>query len=164
MSKRTRSYLTAALIVTVLLGTAGCIAGDGKYSEEKPANFWSGLFHGVIGPVTLFISLFTGNIDMYEKFNVGWGYDAGFFLGLAIVLGGGASSRRSPCRVFRPKKCESKWDTFGDEIEREVKQGVVEALGSKHGDEGSGDEDCKEVARKVAEKIKRKLKEWAEKD
>jgi len=161
MSERIKPFLIGALLLVLLVGMAGCVAGTGTYSEAKPANFWSGLFHGVISPLTLFITLFTGNIDMYEPDNVGWGYDCGFFFGMTIILGGGCSSRLKKSRL---RKFEKKWDKFGDEIEREVKKEVLEALRSEAGDEGCDEDNWKEIGRKIEAKVKRKLKTWAEKE
>jgi len=158
MYTRGRTVLVLFLVGLLLVGTAGCVAGSERY-EEGEATFWSGLFHGLISPVTLFITLFTGAIDMYEPNNVGWGYDCGFFLGIAIILGGVCGSRSKARRL---KKLERKWDTLGEEIEREVNEGIREARGA--GGEGADDESWKEIGRKIEEKIKRKLKEWAERD
>jgi len=161
MDRRGRRILALFLVVLLLVGTAGCVAGSERYEEGK-ATFWGGLFHGLISPVTLFITLFTGAIDMYEPNNVGWGYDCGFFLGIAIILGGGCGSRWKAKRLARLKKLERKWDTLGEEIEREVSEGIREVCGSSG--EGTDDESWKDIGRKIEEKIKRKLKEWAEKD
>ena len=163
MGKRLRSFLALCLVVVLLVGTTGCIAGSDRY-EKKDATFWGGLFHGIISPVTLFITLFTGNIDMYEPHNVGWGYDCGFFVGIAIILGGGCGTRFKVCRLARLKKFERKWDKFGAELEREIKQGILEGLRPKEGEEGADEETWKEIGRKIEEKVKRTLKEWAEED
>jgi hypothetical protein len=102
VTRPVRMLLAVALVALLLVGAVGCVAGTERY-EERKATFWGGLFHGIISPVTLFISLFTGAIDMYEPNNVGWGYDAGFFLGIALVLGGGAGSRKTIWRCGKSK-------------------------------------------------------------
>jgi hypothetical protein len=48
--------------------------------------------HGFIVPVTFIISLFTDDVSVYEVANDGNRYDAGYVLGLVLVLGGGAGS------------------------------------------------------------------------
>lgn len=162
MGKRARSFLVVSLLCVLLVGATGCIAGSERY-EEKRATFWSGLFHGLISPVTLVITLFTGSLDMYEASNVGWGYDCGFFIGIAIILGGGCGSRTEARRRARLKRWATKCDKFGDEIEQEIKKEVLDALRAKQG-EGGGEESWNEIGLKIEEKVKRKLKEWAEKD
>ena len=55
-----------------------------------------GIWHGVISPVTLVISFFNKNVQMYEVHNDGNQYNLGFLIGVAIVfiiLGALAGSR-----------------------------------------------------------------------
>ena len=59
------------------------------------AGFWQGLWHGVIAPVTFFISLFTDRVNIYEVVNSGNWYDFGFVLGAGILFGGSRAGRRS---------------------------------------------------------------------
>ena len=56
-----------------------------------------GIWHGFISPVTLVISFFNKNVQMYEVHNDGSPYNLGFLIGVAIVfliLGVFAGSRR----------------------------------------------------------------------
>jgi hypothetical protein len=46
----------------------------------------AGLWHGVIAPVTLVVSFFDPNIQMYEVHNAGSEYDLGFLLGVTLVI------------------------------------------------------------------------------
>lgn len=45
-----------------------------------------GLWHGIISPVTLIMSFFNRNVQMYEVHNNGREYNLGFLLGIAILL------------------------------------------------------------------------------
>ena len=45
-----------------------------------------GLWHGIIAPVTLVMSLFNENVQMYEVHNNGREYNLGFLLGVALVF------------------------------------------------------------------------------
>jgi hypothetical protein len=45
-----------------------------------------GLWHGVISPITLVMSFFNRNVQMYEVHNNGREYNLGFLLGIAILL------------------------------------------------------------------------------
>ncbi len=63
-------------------------------SLEEPertdaAGFWSGLWHGIIVPVTFVISLFNDRVSIYEVNNRGGWYDFGFVLGVITIFGGG---------------------------------------------------------------------------
>lgn len=68
------------------------VAGPGSKFREpdsEPAGFWSGLWHGMIMPITFFVSLFNQDVGIYEIRNTGKGYDFGFLLGASIAFGGG---------------------------------------------------------------------------
>lgn len=45
-----------------------------------------GLWHGLISPVTLILSLFNSNVQIYEVHNNGREYNLGYLLGIAILL------------------------------------------------------------------------------
>jgi hypothetical protein len=67
-----------------------CVAGSGsKYKEPgaAPAGFWVGLWHGMIAPITFFVSLFSDNVRIYETNNNGGWYDFGFMLGIGAYAG-----------------------------------------------------------------------------
>lgn len=87
-------------LVLVALGAAlllsSCAAGPNPATDTgaEPAGFLRGLWHGIILPVTFVISLFTDDVSIYEVANTGNWYDAGFFLGLMMSLGGGGAGAR----------------------------------------------------------------------
>jgi hypothetical protein len=94
---RRRLPLIVALVLLALLATA-CAAGPNEAAGTPPpggavAGFWLGLWHGLIGPITLVISLFTDEVSLYEVHNSGNWYDVGFFLGLGVLVGGSHGSR-----------------------------------------------------------------------
>lgn len=64
-------------------GTRGAVAG-----------ILLGLWHGIISPITLVLSFLNRNIQMYEVHNDGAPYNLGFFLGIAILVGGLGFLRR----------------------------------------------------------------------
>jgi hypothetical protein len=53
-----------------------------------------GLWHGIISPLTLILSFLNRNVQMYEVHNDGAPYNLGFFLGIAILIGGLGLFRR----------------------------------------------------------------------
>lgn len=53
---------------------------------EVVAGLVTGLWHGFISPVTLIISFFNPEIQMYDVFNTGPLYNLGFLLGVAFVF------------------------------------------------------------------------------
>ena len=95
--KKRLFFVSIAILAIFLL--AGCAAGtnptvDVLDADGKSADFWSGLWHGVISPVTFIISLFTDNVNVYEVHNSGNWYDFGFMFGISIILGGGAGGAK----------------------------------------------------------------------
>ena len=50
------------------------------------AGVLQGLWHGLIAPVTLIMSFFNENVQMYEVHNDGKEYNLGFLLGVALVF------------------------------------------------------------------------------
>ncbi len=81
--------LAAAAVLT------GCSAhGIPASTAAEAAGFWQGLWHGIIFPVTFFISLFNSEVGVYEAVNSGGWYNFGFFLGIAMSMGGSAAGSR----------------------------------------------------------------------
>ena len=91
------------LASALLLLLSACAAGpnpavDVPSADGELAGFFSGLWHGIIVPVTFVISLFTENVSIYEVHNTGGWYDFGFVLGAGVFLGGGGASAKSARR------------------------------------------------------------------
>ena len=83
-----KRLLVLSLMILAILILAGCAAGtnptvDVLDVDGKSSGFWSGLWHGIISPVTFIISLFSDNVNVYEVYNSGNWYDFGFILGIA---------------------------------------------------------------------------------
>jgi hypothetical protein len=55
-------------------------------AQGRIAGLGLGVWHGFISPVTLVISFFNKDVQMYEVHNIGNLYNLGFFLGVAIVF------------------------------------------------------------------------------
>jgi hypothetical protein len=54
--------------------------------QGRVARAVAGLWHGLIVPVTLVLSFFDSNVEIYEVHNAGSEYNFGFFLGEVIVF------------------------------------------------------------------------------
>ncbi len=97
MTKKRLFFVAIAILAVLLL--AGCAAGtnptvDIPDVDGKSAGFWSGLWLGLMSPVTFFISLFSDNVNIYEVYNSGNWYDFGFMFGVSIIFGGGARAAK----------------------------------------------------------------------
>jgi hypothetical protein len=81
------SMLMVLLVVSIAL--AGCgFVGERPPSVSSVPGFLVGIWDGLIAPWTLLLRAFI-DIRMYAVPNSGWGYDAGFLLGItgSIPLG-----------------------------------------------------------------------------
>lgn len=145
--------LTRALLLglLVLLLTSGCAPGNARYSEEtgRPANFWAGLWHGLIIVVTFIVSLFTSEVGIYEPHNVGWAYSLGFIIGCSISLGGAARGS-----AHRKRRRETDWEKVGREVGESVRQG----LASWRQEERASDSDWEELGRRIEERIREEMR------
>lgn len=155
-----KKYLWLVIGLIVILVSLSCAPGNYRWDPtmegSKPANFWAGLWHGMIIIVTFIISLFTNTVKIYETNNYGWPYNLGFILGLMISIGGGIKARR------KKKTIRYEWKDFSPKVEEKIREGV-KAWVNETEDEAKKKE-WEEIGKKVEEKIKRKLKEWADKE
>lgn len=90
-----RKIILVVLVLILLVTMTGCVPGDGKYSEQNPAGFFWGIWHGWIAPISLIIGLFNKSIRIYEINNTGWLYDFGFYIAVISGFGGISLSRRN---------------------------------------------------------------------
>lgn len=92
MKKRIVLFAIVLIFCVVLL--TGCIPGDGSYTTQKPAGLLWGIWHGWLAPLSLVVSLFKENIQIYEPINSGWWYDFGFYMAIISGFGGLSLNRR----------------------------------------------------------------------
>jgi hypothetical protein len=147
MTNNWPKILLAGLLLLILV--ASCAPGNVRYSVDtgRPANFWAGLWHGLIIIVTFVVSLFTNDVRIYESNNVGWGYNLGFILGCCMSLGAGARS------ATHRKAKKRDWDEVGDKIAAKVR--------AQFADEMKREEpDWDEFSRQVETRIRDEFKEW----
>jgi len=85
MNKR---VILILLLCLVCLTLTGCLPGDERYTEEKPAGFFWGVWHGWIAPISLIGGIFNEKIRIYEVVNTGWWYDFGFYMAIISGFGG----------------------------------------------------------------------------
>ncbi len=147
------------IIIALLFLLTACTAGDPQFTQDSPAGFWYGLWHGVIAFISLIIHLFNENVAVYEVSNTGGWYDFGFLLGVIFVWGG---SSHVSCKSAVKRKDEQEWEEIGDKVEIKVMRKLKEW--SKDEETTTQDKDWDDVCEKVEAKLKRKIREWAEKD
>ncbi len=153
-----RFYKLLILIPIVLLLTS-CTAGDPQFTQDSPAGFWYGLWHGIISVISLVIHIFNENVSVYEVNNAGGWYDFGFLLGVIFIWGG---SSHVTCKSAADKKRQQEWDEIGDKVEIKVMHKLKEWADDEEGTDS--DKNWDEICEKVEKKLKRKIREWADKE
>jgi len=84
------SHIAVPLVLLLLLGGCATQPHVGAYGAP---GFLTGLFHGVVAPLSLIGGLFV-DVRIYAFPNSGWWYDFGFLLG-CLGWAGGASAASS---------------------------------------------------------------------
>ena len=80
--------------LVLLILVSGCMPGGGHSTEEHPAGFFTGIWHGWIAPVSLIWGFFNPTIRIYELNNTGWWYDLGYYIAIIGGFGGISLMRR----------------------------------------------------------------------
>ena len=88
-----KKIFVVLLIVMMMVMLTGCLPGDSGFEENSAGFFW-GVLHGWLAPVSLIISIFNDQVNMYEIFNTGLGYNFGFYIAIIGGFGGLSLSRR----------------------------------------------------------------------
>ncbi|WP_028612038.1 hypothetical protein [Paenibacillus harenae] len=94
-----KSWITALFLIVAFLSLTGCVPGDETNTTDEPAGFFWGIWLGWIAPISLIIGLFNDDIRLYEKYNIGWWYDAGFYIAVISGFGGISLTRRKKQKV-----------------------------------------------------------------
>ncbi|MGZ4892333.1 MAG: hypothetical protein ACXV2B_08790 [Halobacteriota archaeon] len=68
------------------------------------ANFWIGLWQGLIVFLSFIASWFDNNIVLYQVNNNGFWYNLGYIIGLIVLGAGGRGSARASKTKEKPKK------------------------------------------------------------
>jgi len=68
-----------------------------------PANFWLGLWQGLIILLSFVASWFDNNIVLYQVHNNGFWYNFGYIIALCVSIGGLAGGNRATGRAKKKK-------------------------------------------------------------
>lgn len=147
------------IFIPLVLMLTSCTAGDAQFTQDTPAGFWYGLWHGVISFISLIIHIFNENVTVYELNNTGGWYDFGFLIGIITVWGG---SSHVSCRSSANKKRDKEWEEISQKVESKVMRKLKEWAEDEEVTDISKEWD--EIGEKVEKKLKRQIREWAEKE
>jgi hypothetical protein len=87
-------YVVPVALGLILLSGCAADANPEVSTAAGADNFWMGLWHGLILPVTFVVSLFNDEVGIYQVDNNGHLYDLGFVLGAGGLALPGIFSRR----------------------------------------------------------------------
>lgn len=146
-------------LVPIVLLITSCAAGNEQFAQDSPADFWWGIWHGMISVISLIVHIFNDSVVVYEVDNTGAWYDFGFLLGIIFIWGGGS---HASCKTTQKNTCDKEWDEIGDKVEKKVMRKLKEW--SEKEESTESDKEWEEISEKVEKKLKRKIREWAEKD
>ena len=95
-----KKFFSIFILILVLSMTLlnGCFPGTGTFEPQRPAGFFTGIWHGWIAPISLIFGFFDRNVRIYEQFNTGWWYDFGYYMAVISGFGGIALSRKNKNR------------------------------------------------------------------
>ena len=128
-----------------------CTAGDPRFTNDAPAGFWWGVWHGIISFVTLIVGIFDSSVRVYEVDNTGGWYDFGFLVGVTLLWG-----HRTITRPRSRKISDEEWQEISRKVEAKLKRKIREWA------DAEPDEDWNLVEKRAEDKLKRKVREWAE--
>jgi len=83
-----------AVGIYIIVGHVGMPTRDIDTSGA-PANFWWGLWHGLIIYLSFIASWFDNNIVLYQVHNNGFWYNLGYLIALSVSVGGIARGFRA---------------------------------------------------------------------
>lgn len=88
------TFIFCTLFLLLLLSACAQTTDIDACRATQPYGFFSGLWHGIIAPISFIVSLLNDNVAMYAVNNTGGWYDFGFVIGAGILFGGGGKATK----------------------------------------------------------------------
>jgi hypothetical protein len=110
MDKKMKKYIPLFVIgglallavgIYIVVNRIGMATRIGYPAE--PANFWVGLWQGLIICLSFIASWFDKNIVLYQVHNNGFWYNFGFMIGLCIAIGSSANGQKAKSNKKKAK-------------------------------------------------------------
>lgn len=93
-SKKQSILIISALFVLIILSSCAEVQHIEACRTGQTFGFFGGLWHGIIAPVTFFISLFSDHVAVWAVNNNGGWYSFGFLIGVGSLGFGGHKASR----------------------------------------------------------------------
>ena len=88
--KRQKIMALAALVGGAAMLLTGCLPGLREFTQDAPAGFLQGVWHGWCAPVSLVMQLLGMEVTMFAQHTTGFSYELGFYM--AVISGFGSLS------------------------------------------------------------------------
>jgi hypothetical protein len=118
MNSKWKKFIPLFILLGLLLLGAGIYiildhVGMATRSEIRttPADFWIGLWQGIIICLSFIASWYDNNVILYQAQNNGFWYNAGFIFGICIAVGSGSKGSKGR----NNKKCTNESHEHGNE-------------------------------------------------
>lgn len=85
-----KRYLSIFLTFSLILVLTSCAHHYSPEAIRDPYGFFSGIWHGMILPITCIGSIFLDDVHMFGKPNTGFFYFLGVVIGFIVMPLGGA--------------------------------------------------------------------------
>jgi len=131
MDEKMRKFIPLFVLVGVALVAAAIyiivyhVGMPTRDLSGAPANFWWGLWQGLIIVLSFIASWFDNNIVLYQVHNNGFWYNLGYIIAIFISIGAFAGGSRETVK-------ESKKEA-GKEIKKEVEKEITKELEPRTG-------------------------------
>ncbi len=94
MEEKVRILSLLGIFLVAVFIFSSCAPGPNSFEktpdkEGEIAGFFTGIWQGLIAPITFIISIFSDTVSFYEAHNNGNWYNFGFVLGAGLFLSGG---------------------------------------------------------------------------
>jgi hypothetical protein len=105
MEEKMKKFIPLFVLIGVVLVAAGIyiivyqVGMPTRDMSGAPANFWLGLWQGLIICLSFIASWFDNNIVLYQVNNNGFWYNLGYLVALSVSVGGIARGSRTKGKV-----------------------------------------------------------------
>jgi hypothetical protein len=120
MDEKMRKFIPLFVLVGVALVAAAIyiivyhVGMPTRDLSGAPANFWWGLWQGLIIVLSFIASWFDNNIVLYQVNNNGFWYNLGYLLALSVSVGGIARGSRTKGKVKNTKETTDEREVIED--------------------------------------------------
>jgi hypothetical protein len=135
MDEKTKKFIPLFVLIGLVVLAAGIyiiVNHVGMPTRDvdlsgTPANFWLGLWQGLIIILSFIASWFDNNIVLYQVHNNGFWYNLGYLIALCFSIGAFAGGSRGAGKGIKKEAGKEIKKEVGEEIAKEVQAQTLES-------------------------------------